>query len=106
MPGEDAKTENPLCVAQTATFEKDLIRVERQLSFVLEDEVSVELIQMLVWLLTLNRGAHEPAQSLFDAPVLFLVFMHPLEYILLSLLLFEIGLAIERFRLDIADAFG
>ena len=61
---------------------------------------------MLVWKLTFNFGAHEPVQSIFDAPILFLVFLHPLEYILLSLLLFEIGLAIEWFRFDIADAFG
>ena len=62
MASENAQTCNPLGVAEWAAFQKYLVGVKWELRAVLHHKITLKLIEVLIWLLTLNHGAHELRQ--------------------------------------------
>ena len=100
MACEDAQPKHPLRVPQAAALEKNLIRVKGQPLSILEDKITLELVQILIWLFTFNFCAHYPAKRFFNTAI------HLFDHILLRLLLLQVSLTVQILRLHVAEALG
>ena len=101
MPSENTKTIHILCVAQITALEQYLIWFKWDALATTENKVALKLIEVLIGRFTLNFGAHDPIEHFFVRLILDVA----LNF-LLGLLLLQIGLAVEVFSLNIADALG
>ena len=54
MACENSQTKDPLCVPQTTTFEKHLVWIHRNAPPVFKHKVTIEFVEELVGVLTLN----------------------------------------------------
>ena len=99
MPGEDAKSQDIVCVAQAAALQEDLVRAQWNLTPISEDKVTVESVEELVWCFALDLGGHKPREGLLVRLVLDL-----LIDLFSCLLLLEIRFAVQVLGLNVADA--